>query len=313
MERGYVKFPRYIFAGEEWQNKKEFTSFEAQAFLLQAAVFAPTEVEVTKGVLVTLQRGQLLTSVRKLAKRWGWEQTKVHRFLHTLLEGKYGRLRVTMTLAGKGLDAIITILDYDVLMDDATPNATPNAIRCATPNTHIINDINSSNATPNATPNATRCATHIEEYKESIINTHTHKDYKEGVVGGENCQSEAAKLFAYVCEHYPELQQMSIPLTLTNAEWILRRCSIDSAKGVFDQMANKRVWERNSSVYSTFTTFAKYDPDIIRETKSQKIYTYREMCDYISVEGKSASERFTRLGKDRWILKISGYAGSANN
>ena len=105
---------------------------------------------------------------------------------------------------------------------------------------------------------------------------------------------------------------MRLPLTEIQAEWILRRCSMDDAKRIFAEMANKRVNERNSSVYATFTTFMKYDSELRETLKSQKIYTYREMCDYVS-NSAITTKAFTRLGQDRWVLKSNDYAGCTNS
>ena len=38
----------------------------------------------SKGQLITLEPGQMLTSIRILAKRWAWSENKVRRFLRTL-------------------------------------------------------------------------------------------------------------------------------------------------------------------------------------------------------------------------------------
>ena len=312
MERGYVKFPRYLFTSKDWLNKEEFSVFEAQAYLLQAAAFAPTIAKVTAHISITLQRGQLLTSVRRLAKAWGWPSARVQRFLQGLQTGERGRLRITSTALDRGMDSVITIVDYDAIADTPydtitdTPSDTQKRGQSVMESGFsVISD------TLFDTPCDTASDTHKEEYKEYKLNTHTLKTKQEGGAGGD---AAAQELFAFVCKHYPELQGMRFPLSAIQCEWILRRVSMNKAKRIFGEMMNKKVYERNASVYSTFTTFSKYDPELSDDRQGQRIYTYNEMCDYVYGNGVT-SDAFVRLGQDRWVLKsqIKGYAGSTNN
>lgn len=312
MERGYVKFPRYLFTSKDWVNKEEYSIFEAQAYLLQAAAFAPTIAKVTAHISITLQRGQLLTSVRRLAKAWGWPSARVQRFLQSLQSGERGRLRITATALDRGMDSVITIMDYDAIADtlgdtdNDTPFDTQNRTQGAVGSGFsVISD------TLFDTPFDTESDTHKEKYKELKLNTHTLKTKQEGGAGGD---AAAQELFAFVCKHCSKLQEMQFPLSATQCEWILRRVSMDKAKRIFGEMMNKKVYERNASVYSTFTTFSKYDPELSDDRQGQRVYTYNEMCDYVYGNGVT-SDAFVRLGQDRWVLKsqIKGYASSTNN
>lgn len=304
MVGGYVKFPRYLFTNRDWLDKEEYTPFEAQAYLLQAAAFAPTVAKVTAHISITLQRGQLLTSVRRLAKAWGWPLARVQRFLETLKNGEHGRLRISVTALDRGMDSVITITDYDAIAVEA--NDTP----CDTISDTLFDTRNMGQSgvqslfatlrdTQSDTPCDTAIDTHREEYKEIKPNTHTGIERKEGGAGGD---SAADELYAFVCVHYPELQKMRFPLSKTQCGWILRRCSMAIAKRLFGEMANKQVYKRNSSVYSTFTTFAKYDEELKEAQKTQKVYTYNEMCDYVYANGIK-SDAFVQLGQDRWVLR----------
>ena len=312
MERGYVKFPRYLFTSKDWVNKEEYSTFEAQAYLLQAAAFAPTIAKVTAHISITLQRGQLLTSVRRLAKAWGWPSARVQRFLQSLQSGERGRLRITATALDRGMDSVITIMDYDAIADTL----------CDTDNDTLFDTQNHTQSVAESgfsvisdtlfdTPFDTERDTHKEEYKELKLNTHTLKTKQEGGAGGD---AAAQELFTFVCKCCSKLQEMQFPLSATQCEWILRRVSMDKAKRIFGEMMNKKVYERNASVYSTFTTFSKYDPELSDDRQGQRVYTYNEMCDYAYGNGVT-SDAFVRLGQDRWVLKsqIKGYASSTNN
>lgn len=307
MERGYVKFPRYIFSSKDWTEGRELTAFEAQCYLLQAAAFAPTTAKVTAHISVTLQRGQLLTSVRRLAKAWGWPQARVQRFLESLKSGERGRLRITTTALDRGMDSVITIVDYDTVAD--TPCDTISDTLFDTRNvpcSALSLGFSAMTDTESDTPFDTQTDTHKEKYKEDKLNTHTLKINQEGGPGGD---AAAQELYAFVCAHYPELQQMRFPLSLVQCGWILRKVPMKIAKRLFAEMHNKRVYERNSSVYSTFTTFSKYDIALTEQLKDQRSYTYNEMCDMVYA-GCFRCDDFTKVGQNKWILKRSGYASS---
>lgn len=308
MERGYVKFPRYIFSSKDWTSERELTPFEAQCYLLAAAAFAPTQAKVTAHISITLQRGQLLTSVRRLAKAWGWPQARVQRFLESLKSGEKGRLRITTTALDRGMDSVITIVDYDTVAD--TPCDTINDTLFDTQNgacSALSLGFSAMADTESDTPFDTATDTHKEKIKEVKINTHTLKDKTEGGLGGD---SDAQELFAFVCNNYPELQRMRFPLSEVQCGWILRKVPMKIAKRLFAEMHNKRVYERNSSVYSTFTTFSKYDVALTEQLKDQRAYTYNEMCDMVYTGGLRCDD-FTRVGQNKWILKRSnGYASS---
>jgi len=59
---------------------------------------------------VNLKRGQLITSQRDLAKKWGWHRTSIVRFL-TKLES-WGEISVRKSETGREY-MIVTFLNYD--------------------------------------------------------------------------------------------------------------------------------------------------------------------------------------------------------
>ena len=73
MRGGYIKLWRRIVSSRHWPSG-EFTKFEAwiDMILLLASGINGEHVE----------RGSFLASQRFLAKRWGWSQSRVKRFLH---------------------------------------------------------------------------------------------------------------------------------------------------------------------------------------------------------------------------------------
>lgn len=82
--RGYFRVSRSLFRSELWLKKRVFSRLEAMIWLLeQAAYVEGRRVRLARGT-VTLQRGQLVTTLQMLADRWCWSKSKVARFLAEL-------------------------------------------------------------------------------------------------------------------------------------------------------------------------------------------------------------------------------------
>lgn len=60
-----------------------FDKTHAWLWLIGRANFKPTKI-MFDGKLITLERGQFITSIRKMASTWGWSTKKVTRFLDVL-------------------------------------------------------------------------------------------------------------------------------------------------------------------------------------------------------------------------------------
>lgn len=75
--RGFVKIDRKFFASEMWKERRKFSRFEAWLDIMQRAAYKGTE-----GV----EAGEVKLNIRMTAKRWGWPQTNVFRFLSKLVE-----------------------------------------------------------------------------------------------------------------------------------------------------------------------------------------------------------------------------------
>ena len=82
MSKGYAPIPRGIRDHPEWA-KKPFPKGQALDDLFIRATFDRQKV---KGVL--LVRGQLLITIKGLAKYWGWSRWKVRHFLNSLERDK---------------------------------------------------------------------------------------------------------------------------------------------------------------------------------------------------------------------------------
>lgn len=82
MARGWIRIDRRLLEHWLWQDKP-FSRGQAWVDLLLTASHSDKKIPFDGGVL-ELQKGQMLTSVRKLSGRWGWSAGKVGRFLDVL-------------------------------------------------------------------------------------------------------------------------------------------------------------------------------------------------------------------------------------
>jgi hypothetical protein len=80
---GWIKLHRQIQEHWLWQSKKPFDKRSAWIDLLLLANHEDNKV-LLGNELITIKRGEHVTSERKLAERWGWSKTKVRRFLKIL-------------------------------------------------------------------------------------------------------------------------------------------------------------------------------------------------------------------------------------
>ena len=80
----YIKIPRELFEGPEFNGEK-FSRREALIDLIQMAVLKHTIVDAPGGE-VRIERGQIAASRGFLAARWGWDKSRVRRFLDTQCE-----------------------------------------------------------------------------------------------------------------------------------------------------------------------------------------------------------------------------------
>jgi hypothetical protein len=101
---GYQSFPRAQF--KHPISKKPYCPGYAWTYLWAKAAFKEYR-DKTTDITIPVKRGQLFTSVRKLARAWGWGRDKVQRFLKEL--HFKGHIKKTSDTFG----TLITISDFD--------------------------------------------------------------------------------------------------------------------------------------------------------------------------------------------------------
>ena len=83
MSSGWIKLYRQLQDCWIWLDKEQFDKRSAWVDLLLTANHSDKKI-LFNGELITVKRGQILTSVRKLSAKWKWSVNKIYRFLKLL-------------------------------------------------------------------------------------------------------------------------------------------------------------------------------------------------------------------------------------
>ena len=83
MSSGWIKLYRRLQDCWIWLDKEPFDKRSAWVDLILTANHSDKKI-LFNGELITVKRGQILTSVRKLSAKWKWSVNKVYRFLKLL-------------------------------------------------------------------------------------------------------------------------------------------------------------------------------------------------------------------------------------
>lgn len=130
MKPGFLTLQRKFFDHWLWTEPRQFSRAEAWLDLLRSAAFADHS-RIIRGSLVTVNRGEIVASLRYLGERWGWKKDKVNAFVR-LLENATMIRRET-----RQQETVIILCNYDTYNiqtgvssdSDPTQNQTENRQR----------------------------------------------------------------------------------------------------------------------------------------------------------------------------------------
>lgn len=83
MNKGWIKLHRQLLDCWIWQANEPFDKRSAWVDLLLTANHSDTKL-LFNGEIITITRGQILTSVRQLSAKWNWSANRTYRFLKML-------------------------------------------------------------------------------------------------------------------------------------------------------------------------------------------------------------------------------------
>lgn len=85
METGFLPLSRKFFESDLWNEPRAFSRAEAWIDLVRTANFKPGTV-IVDGRCLSLDKGELVASLRYVSNRWSWSKSKVERFYEVLKE-----------------------------------------------------------------------------------------------------------------------------------------------------------------------------------------------------------------------------------
>lgn len=103
---GFIAIQRRFFEHPFWEEKRSFSRAEAWIDLIRMAAFSPHQ-RLVRGEILTINRGEVVASLRFLGERWGWKKDKVAAFVR-LLENQ-----TMVTRETRQGETVITLCKYD--------------------------------------------------------------------------------------------------------------------------------------------------------------------------------------------------------
>lgn len=110
MQKGWVKLHRKIQDHWIYQEKRQFSRYEAWLDLIMMANHKDNKTLVD-GELITIEKGSFITSKRELGRRWDWSNSKVDKFLELLNSDEM------IVYKSDTKKTVVTIAKYEVYHD----------------------------------------------------------------------------------------------------------------------------------------------------------------------------------------------------
>ena len=177
--KGYIKVFRRLHNHWLWEDKP-FGKGQAWVDLMLLASYCTSQFRHGNQVKV-VHRGTMLTSVQKLAARWGWSTKKVGNFL-TLLEKE----RMVMKHSYK-THTTITLLNYDQWQGEVMGDISRQTAEGTSPEPGMDNSKDTSQGTSAEMPQPIDL-THREPSGETHKTQQGHTKGQRGGVPGEDIQ-----------------------------------------------------------------------------------------------------------------------------
>jgi uncharacterized phage protein (TIGR02220 family) len=168
MDRGWISIYRKIRECDLLWDDKPFSRGQAWIDLLLMANHEDKEI-LFNGTYTKIERGQRLTSIRKLSEAWGWSRTKTTKFLNELEKAEM------LTVKSDTKKTLVTIVNYALYQDCGTTEKPPKSHRKATEKPQ--KDTNNNEVITKNNENKDILSSDIEEII-SYLNQKTGKNFK---------------------------------------------------------------------------------------------------------------------------------------
>jgi hypothetical protein len=114
---GWIKIHRSITEHWLYTEKRTFSKFEAWNDILLTVNYAESKCLI-KGKLYTIKRGQSILSLDSWGKRWGWDKSKVRRFMELL------KADGMIELVCDNITTQLTVCKYEIYQDERNAKET---------------------------------------------------------------------------------------------------------------------------------------------------------------------------------------------
>lgn len=172
-DKGWIKLHRQIQDNNIWLENSPFDRRSAWIDLIMMANIQNKEI-IYRGKVLTIKRGQVYTSIRKLADRWHWSRDKVSRFVNLLEKTHMIRRDNRTTYA-----TLITIVNYSVFQDvhDSHKDSNKDTYKDSDKDSHkaLLKNIKNDKEEKNISPDGQSDENHNSEWFDSLV------DESEGV------------------------------------------------------------------------------------------------------------------------------------
>lgn len=226
-KEGWIALHRKIQECDLWEDKP-YARGQAWVDLLLLANHNDKKV-VFDGNIITVKKGQRITSIRILGERWGWSRTKVNKFLE-LLEREKMIIRASDTKK-----TLVTIVNYELYQDIQPKKSHRNATEMTQKsiNNNDNNDNNENNNIPPLPPKGEKelCRVipptyeMVKEYCDSrnngidpgeFIDFYTSKGW---VVGKGKMKDWQASIRTWERKRKEKMLKESKPQTVDRSSW----------------------------------------------------------------------------------------------
>lgn len=255
--KGWIKLHRQIQECPVWYSER-FSKGQAWVDLLLLANHRDKKT-LFNGEIIVIQRGQYLTSMVKLAEKWGWNRKTVSSYLKVLEQDKM------ITKVSDNSKTLITIENYEVYqgideeMDNLLPNQTDNPL---------------DNGTDNGVDNRLDTNKNIKNIKNNIYAQNQLSDSEKKEIKKQQ-QMQLENDFKIIYESYPKKVGKARGYDLYKG-WLNGR----DISGRKVKLTNKQMW----------SAIAKYKREIenngteLQFVKQFDTFMNKSILDYVEDE-----------------------------
>ena len=242
-EIGWIKLHRKVLDCWIWQEKP-YDKARAWVDLLLLAMHHDKKLFIENEVVI-VPRGSFMTSIVKLANRWGWSRCKAMRYLE-LLESEQ-MLNTKRTPKGT-LVTIVKYEDYQIgeVADDTAVDTT----------------LDTSNDTTNDTPLDTADDTTVDTQNKNIKNIKNDKNVKNNM--GRFTPPDVVEVQAYCCERGNNVDAQAFVDFYSSKGWMVGKNKMK------DWKAAVRTWERNRPQTNSRPTQKSQLDDLLAKIREEE-------------------------------------------